>query len=149
MSAIALPRPDNLRTRFGDMVEADVFHICERIRELDPNLYVYVIEGPNDSIIYTIAEMCVDGVERLVFRTKSLDARVIERLQFLLHVPFEQRFAEAERIESEREAKRKEDEHAKLYEQVGRPMWTDLERCGFMQRSVSYPKRGVTSPGRR
>jgi hypothetical protein len=41
------------------------------------------------------------------------------------------------------EAESREREFEDLYESMGRPMWTDLERCGFIQRGSSYAKRGV------
>jgi hypothetical protein len=76
-------------------------------------------------------------------RVEALDGRLIEHLQFLLHVPFEQRFAEAERRADKIEADAKEKNLDELYERMGRPMWTELERCGFIDRNRSYAKRGV------
>jgi hypothetical protein len=32
-----------------------------------------------------------------------------------------------------------------FYERMGGPMWTELERDGFIQRPVSYPKRNATA----
>jgi hypothetical protein len=143
VSSLALPRPSNLRGPWGELVTADQYHISERVQELDPNLYIYKF-GTNGNITYAICEMCSDRVERLVYRTTALDGRVIERLQFLLHVPFAERLAEAEKIEKKAEEERKEAEHAELYERIGGPMLPDLERCGFIQRPKSYAKRGVT-----
>lgn len=147
MTSLALPRPDNLRGRYGALVESDVYDICSRIKEVDPNLYIQLLDPPvqfaGKVYHYAIVEVCRDGVERLVCRVEELDARVIEHMQYLLHVPFEKRFAEAERLEAKAEAERREKEHAELYERIGRPMWTDLERCGFIQRPASYAKRGI------
>lgn len=149
-SSLLLPTgevPSNLhldpsvRRRF---VDNDVFHICDRIAEVSRRLFIEeFVDGDKRS--YAIMEMCDDGVARLVFKTKVLDARVVSKVQYLLNVPFEKRFAEAERTEQEAEAARKDAELDALYERVGRPMLTELERCGFVDRPVSYPKRGVTA----
>lgn len=148
MSSLALSiRPDNFRAPPGVMIESDVFGVCERMKELDKNLFLYALDPPVEfagkTYRFSVTEMCVDGVERLVQRFEELDARIDKKLAYMLHVPFEKRLAEAEQQEAKAEQQRKDDELTKLYEGVGRPMLTDLEKCGFIQRSVSYPKRGV------
>lgn len=152
MSSLTLPIvPANLRTaRPGiKLVESDMFDICERLYELDRNLYVYELDPPvplgSKLYRYAICEMCADRVERLVMRVEALDARVITELERMLRVPFEHRFAEAERQEAADECARKESELNELADKIGLPMLPDLERTGFIQRSVSYPKRGVKS----
>lgn len=145
MSTLTLPRPDNLRGRFGQMVESDVYMIADRVREIDPSLFIYATDQPGVAKKYAICEHCVDGVERLVFATDELDARVLTHLQYLLRVPFEHRFAEAERIADQNEAERKQNETDEFYERLGRPMWTRLEHDGFIEtRGVSFPKAGAT-----
>lgn len=144
MSALALPRPDNLRgSRFGTLVEHDLYMIAERIREIDPNLYIYDTEQPGKR--YAICENCRDGKERLVFKTEAIDARILEHLRYLLHVPFEHRIDEAEKLATKREEERVAREQDELYERMGRPMWTQLDHDGFIPggRGVSFPKRGV------
>lgn len=141
--------PDNLRHQDNRVpMTSDVFNICERIKEIDPNLYIYALDPPvllGDRVLnYSICEICRDGVERLVMRVNALDARIIEHLEYLLRVPFEQRFAEAERRADKIEADAREAELDKLYEEVGAPMLPLLERTGFMTRRSSYAKRGVT-----
>jgi hypothetical protein len=64
-------------------------------------------------------------------------------MQRIMHVPFEKRLEAAERDEDEHNRKRKEDELDTLYERMGRPMWTQLEHDGFIQRGRSYAKGGV------
>jgi hypothetical protein len=147
-SGLAVPvPPDNLRGRFGSYVESDVYHICDRIKEIDSRLRICVLEPPVEfagkTYNFSVVELCPDGVERLVYRTEALDARIVEHLQYLLRVPFDKRFAEAERIEAKHEAEQKQRDFEEYYERVGRPMMTDLERCGFITRGISYPKRGV------
>lgn len=150
MSSLALPKPDNLRVPDhgrAHLVEADVYHICDRIKELDPNLYVYLLDPPvcfgERTYRYSVTEFCADRVERLVRRYEELDARVIENLEYMLRVPFEHRLQAAEATEAQNDAARKEQDFERLYEQVGAPMRRDLERCGFASRNTSYAKRGV------
>ncbi len=149
MNTLALPtRPDNLHGGYGTPIDSDVYNICERLAEIDPRLKIHLIEPPIcvGAKVYNfgITEACDDGVERLVFRTDALDARVISHVQYLLKVPFATRFAKAEAIEARREEERQEAEHAKLYETMGGPMLRQLEHDGFIEhRGVSYPKRGV------
>lgn len=149
MSSLILPTgaaPTNLRLRSSvttTFVENDVYDICKRMREVSDRLYaVQLEEGGRHA--FAIMEHCDDGVERLVFKTKELDARVIEKLQRLMSMPFDVRVRECEKAEYEADALRKENELEDLYERVGRPMWTELERCNFITRPVSYPKTGVT-----
>jgi len=149
MDTLALPtRPDNLHGSYGTLVDADVYNICERLKEIDPRLKIHFIDPPirygPKVYNFSITEACDDGVERLVFRVEELDARVIQHVQYLLKVPFETRFAKAEAIEAKREEERQEAEHEKLYETMGGPMLRQLEHDGFIEhRGVSYPKRGV------
>lgn len=145
MSSLALPKPQNMRGRYNRHVDGDVYNIAERIAEIDPSLYIDPIEPPitlgDQTWNFAITEKCADGVERLVFRTECLDARILEHVQYLLHVPFEKRFDEAERREAKLQAEAKENELNELYERIGGPMRVDLERCGFADRNSSYPKR--------
>lgn len=120
-----------------------MFDICKRIQEIDPSLYIVELtEG--DQAQWAVMENCQDGVQRLVFKADALDGRVLQKCQRLLAVPFEHRFAEAEKIEAKAKADHHEQELEKLYENVGRPMWSELERCGFIgPRRTSFAKRGV------
>ena len=92
------PRPDNLtvpRHRQYANVEADLYSICTRIKELDPNLRVVLHEQHPQP--WVVLEMGADGEERFVARYAELDARVLENLRYMLAVPFEQRLAKVER----------------------------------------------------
>lgn len=136
---------DTVRTRF---VDGDLFDIAKRLRELSDQLYI-VEMSEQDDCAYAVMEHCADGVERLVFKVRELDARVIDRVREIMHVPFEHRFAAAEAAEEAHNAARKDAELEELYDRVGRPMLTQLEHDGFIQRSTSYSKRGVVAPGLR
>lgn len=135
--------PPNFRGVWGRQVTSDMYNIGQRLYEFDKSLSVYEIELATRKV-YSVVEECGDGEQRLVFRTDHLDARVIEKCQYLLNVPFEKRFAEAEKVEARAEERRKEEEHAELYERIGAPMHRQLEHDGFItHRGKSFPKRGV------
>lgn len=123
------------------MVESDVFDICNQVKAIDPNLKVIWFDREDDP--YVVMETSADGVERMVCKADALDGRLITKLQYLLHVPFEKRFEEIEKANTAFEAAKAEEQMEELYERVGRPMWTQLEHDGFSQRSVSYAKSGV------
>lgn len=146
---ILLPRPDNVRGRFGSYVTHDVFHIAERLQELDRNLYVSALETPiqwhGRSYNFTVSEICADGVERFVLRTEALDGRVIERCERMLRIPFETRFAELEKQEATWAKEDREAALDQLYEDMGGEMLIQLDRCGFIQRPTSFPKRNPTA----
>jgi hypothetical protein len=149
MSELMLPRPDNVRGRFGTYVTSDVFHIAERLQELDRRLYVAALDEPihwhGQEYHFTVSEICGDGVERFVMRVKELDGRVIERCERMLRIPFEQRFAELEKAEAKWEAEDKQRQLDELYEQMGGDMLIQLDRCGFIDRPVSYAKTNATA----
>lgn len=152
-STLLLPggsAPSNLHLAEGvtaRFVDSDMYSICDRLAELSPRLHVEeLVDTATDSHSYSIMEECGDGVSRLVFKTKELDARVVDKARYIMNVPFEQRFAEAERIEQENTAYQHEQEMERLYEQVGRPMLTQLAKDNFIDRSVSYP---IVNPKRK
>lgn len=122
------------------LVESDLYDICERIKELSPDLkIIHLMDGENQSFV--IMETGKDGKEYYVMKASVLDARIIERLRYLLHVPFADRIKELEAANQAYEEARHEQELDSLYDRVGRPMWTELEKTGFIDRPVSYPKR--------
>lgn len=132
--------PEWMKTKY---VSGDLFNICQRVRQISPYLTVIPLEGEGP-YHFAIAEDCPDGVTRLVFRCQELDNRTIEHLQEIMFLDFTKRVAAFEKEQIEAEAKRKEEELTELYETVGAPMLPELERAGFIQRPVSYPKTGVT-----
>jgi hypothetical protein len=149
MNGLILPAgtlPSNIRLRNTirtTLVESDLYDIGRRLQELHPSLYAVQLDEGGDDHAWAIMEDCEDGVQRLVFKTKALDQRVIEKMQRIINVPFEQRFKAAEEDEAKHNAQQKENELEMLYERMGRPMWTQLEHDGFIQRNTSYAKRGM------
>lgn len=139
--------PNGVHARYCD---SDVYDICRRVREISPFLSVLVNVGQEDKFTHTIIEEGRDGVERMVFRVgpaaqiKELDGAVIHKLKELFSVDFTERVRKLEEENDKYEREYKLQQQEELYEKVGRPMWTELERCGFIQRPVSYPKSGVT-----
>lgn len=149
MSLAVAGRPTNLRLppdAAAVPVDSDMFNICERVKEISPNLYIILVTDSTDHS-FVIMEQAKDGVDYLVFRVSKLDGRVLDKLKYLMAHPLSERLMILEKEEYRLEEERKEREFEELYERVGRPMWTQLEHDGFIQRKTSYPKRGVKPSG--
>lgn len=135
MSKLILPRPENVRGRFGSYVTGDMYDIALRLQELDKRLVVQAYEPPvtqfGRTYNFAIVEVGQDGVERLVMRVQELDARVIERCERMLRIPFAQRFEAAEKENEKWEEEQKQKQLDELYEKMGGNMRIQLERCGF------------------
>jgi hypothetical protein len=129
-------------------VEADLYNICERVKEISDRLHIILLTH-DDKHSFAIMEHCDDGVERLVFKVADLDARVLKRLRELMAQPLAERVAAIERDQRRFVEQEQEREFEELYERLGGPMWSELERCGFIQRPVSYPKAGVATRGKK
>lgn len=148
--------PRNLRTHGAYRVEgitSDLYHVAERLRELNERLLIHlVVDKATGDHFYTIVEV-VDGVEQTVFKCRDLDARVVEHVRYLLNVPMNKRFAEAERLTEKYEADQREADSDDLAERIGLPMARELAACGFLDefggRSTSYPSKSVATSGRR
>ena len=152
MTQLILPTgsvPTNLRllpSAKVKYVDNDLYDIAMRLKEVHPSIYVLEVDD-EQSVKWVIMEDCADGVQRLIFKVDTLDARVLRKLAEIMAMPLAERLAKLEKDEYKIEADRKEAQLDDLYERVGRPMWTQLEHDGFIQRGVSYPKVGVSKPG--
>ena len=141
--------PDNLKldgSIKSAMITSDVFNICERLKELNPRLEVHAIwdDRPGGDRGYAIMERTGPHETKLVFKCRELDARVIHEVQYLIGVPFEERMKRVEKLLADEDRRQKEEELDKLYEDMGRAMWFQLEHDGFIEtRGVSHPKRGI------
>lgn len=139
MSGFVIPgsaAPNNLH--FGPnvkatLVEQDVYNICERLQEVDPALFIIAVEDDKDCA-FVIMEHCADGTDRLVWKAKELDPRVVEKAERLRSIPFEHRFKAIEEQIDKDEAEQRELEHEELYEKLGAPMLRELERTNFIDR---------------
>lgn len=142
-----MARPSNLHLpedASAIPVSSDLYDICNRIKAISPRLYVILIDfGTHKGYNYAVMEHCEDNVDRLVFRCEELDDRVLKRLRHLMALPLDVRLVELEKEETRKNEELEENAFEELYERFGRPMWTELERCGFIQRRTSYAKRGV------
>jgi hypothetical protein len=132
------------------MVDSDVFNICERVKEISPNLHIVVADPPRpDGKNFIIMEETAPGDWMSVARYEALDNRVITHLEKMKRIPLHDRLAKLEKEEEDWEKKSAEDSLDELYERMGGPMWTQLEHDGFVDsRGVSYPKKGVTHSGK-
>lgn len=155
-SALALPEgyaPSNLhlapsvQTRF---VDGDMFDICKRIAHVSRALFiVQLTDRKGKDCTYVIMEKGLDGGAYMVLKTKELDARVIERVEYLLRVPFDQRFEEAERLERQAEERIRQEAIDETYEAVGHAFQRQLWHDGFIEhRKTSYPTKGVAQPSK-
>lgn len=147
-------RPSNLILPEGarvELVEADLYNICNRIREeLEHGERLFVILQEDHPKPWVVMEHADDGTDMMVLRAEELDGRIIADLRYMLSVPLSKRLDAIEAMEARHEEQRKSDELDELYENLGRPMWSQLEHDGFIEtRPRSYPKRGVATPGRR
>ena len=96
MSDLMLPVPSNVRTRHQmASVDADLYNIAERVKQLDPNLVLLLHEGQAKP--WVVMERCEDGVERMVKRYEELDSRIIEDLRYMLAVPLDERMKRLDR----------------------------------------------------
>lgn len=143
MTLLAAGLPENLRApgRFGVLVEDDVFDICKRLKEEIPDHEILVYLMPDEAYKkWSIVEVLPGHREELIYRVDELDARVIRDCQRFIKIPLRDRLAEAEKEEDKFREEQTQQMRDALYEKVGGPMWIDLERCGFIQRPVSFPK---------
>ena len=131
-------------------VEGDVFNICERIRtEVPDGDRLFVVMHEEHPKPYVVMEKCDDGTERFVYRTDSLDARLLEKLRYFVNVPFEKRFEQAEKEEAKARAEFHEQELDDLWNGMGERMHHQLERDDFIDgRGKSLPL-SLTDTGRR
>jgi len=134
--------PNNLRLPDGTkavMVESDMYDICNRVKDISPNLFIVFLQN-GDDYQYAIMEDCKDGMERLVYKVRELDGRVIEKLQYLMKVPLNDRLEQLEKEEHKLKHDAKEDELNELYERMGAPMQHQLIKDGFADRRSFYRK---------
>lgn len=135
LDSLLLPNiPANVHTgRFKTShVDSDVYHVAEQLKELNESLAIEVTEDTaTGNKAFTITEHTPRGIE-VVFRCTVLDARVVEHVRYLLHVPFQKRFAEAEKRSDQIERENEELSMNKLIEELGLPMMRELRDLGFL-----------------
>ena len=126
--SVLVPRPESLRVRgkaVPKLVESDVYNICNRIKQIDPSLFVVWQEGQAKPWI--VVEQCADGEQRMVERYEELDARILEDLQRMLRIPYGERF---KKITAEIDA-----HNERLRSETNR----DMERIAWTMRRALRP----------
>jgi hypothetical protein len=145
-SPLLMPPPTNLRLTREDaanMVEGDVYNICERVAEISDRLFIAPQFGQPKP--WVVMETGNDGVDYFVLSAEELDARIIDRINYIRGVPFEKRMATLEAENEAWEKQQHDEELDRLYEQIGAPMKSQFYHDGFIEhRAESYPKAGVT-----
>lgn len=132
---------DPLKVRF---VTSDMYDICNRIAGISDRLFLLELEKGSaeaQRFGYAVVERCTDGVDRVVFRVgkDGLDARVLERLRYLMSVPLAERMRIIEVERDSWEARHAEEAAEELYETLGGPMYRQLHHDGFAHgRRESY-----------
>lgn len=154
--------PSNLLLPEGSRathVENDLHEICARLRELDPNLRLALIEHVNGNAIWAVMEIGRDGQEHLVVRVgpgcalDALDARVITHIEWIRRIPAAERLATIERELARERESAAADRSEKLYEDMGSEFLSNLYKCGFVHgpnpRSMVPSNKTARRAGRR
>lgn len=133
-------------------VEADVFNICERLREHDPNLRVNVVQDGGEHA-FIITELGPDGVERLVTRVPELTPELIVDCQKMLAIPLKDRLRAIDKENARRKAEFEAAKLEELWEGAGQQTYDAMFRGGFVHtpKSESYRplSKAATRAGRK
>lgn len=161
MSNLLLPEgavPTNLHlnpnTDKARLVTSDMYHICERIREIDPNLYILELERESregSKFGFAIMEKCSDGVHRLIMRAsqRGLDERILGKLRYIMAKDLHHRIALLDTEREKWEKEQHENELESLYERIGGPMHRQLVNDGFTQAPFPTSYRPMNRAARR
>lgn len=132
----------------GAQVDSDLYGICERLREYDPNVRVTLLT--QDALFaWSVGEVGPDGVLREILRTKELDGRIIDRLNYIRSVPVEERVKAIEADYDRERAAREEHESEDLYDKIGGGIYDNLFRCGFSHQPKPMSVRPLNRAARR
>jgi len=146
MTLLVAGTPTNLKFADGvkaEVVESDVYQICERLKKEHPRVFVIRIARDGEQR-YIVNERDLEGTDWTLFSVDELDQRVIDKLDRIVKIPFEVRLKMAEKDELESKIAMEEEASDKFYENFGDPMRRQLLKDGFGSGTVttSYPKRG-------
>lgn len=151
MSDLTYPRPENVRGKFGRWVTADMFHISQRLQEIEQGhrLFIQHLDPPVELEPgkvwnFVIVEVDDNGTEWWVTPVRELDARVIEHVQYLLKVPYSKRFEEAEKLIAKREQDEMDRQLDEALENWGWDFRKQLAHDGFITHTGrSHPTRAI------
>lgn len=139
--------PNNLRLpRNGRnyVVDADMYGICDRIKEIDDRLVIVASEH-KDGIHFTVIEEEPNGNASMVCTVTELDERLLTRLRRMVAIPVAKRLEMIEE-ESQREREQQEKDHLEdTFEKFGQRAWWAMEKDGLIQRPKSYAKKSIKS----
>ena len=130
---LELPRPSNLRLAPGvqaELVDSDMYSICDRVREIDPRLYIVALSD-EDKHSYVVMEQTPHG-DMLVTKVRELDQRIVDKLGYILSKPMSQRVRELELEEERWAAQEQKREMDEMIENVALPMQRQLWQDGFI-----------------
>lgn len=100
------------------LVTAEAGSIARQLQEIDPRVYVEFHEPPpgyKGDGFYSICLRVDDERSDLIFRTSSLDGRVVERMR-MLNFNLRHGVTEADRMDAEDAARTKANEYARSQE---------------------------------
>jgi hypothetical protein len=100
------------------LVTAEAGSIARQLQEIDPRVYVEFHEPPAGQEANPYYSVCLrvdDDQSDLIFRTSSLDGRVVERMR-MLNFNMRHGITEADRMDAEDEARRAKAEYQRSQE---------------------------------
>lgn len=121
--------PSNFEARGYVRMTSDVFNICERIAEKFPSLRVLYNESDPEKP-WVVTEMCLDGVERFVAKYVGLDARIIESLERMLRIPYQDRLDAQDKLDAAEKAK-PDEAYEEALEDIATLTYRALQRQGL------------------
>jgi hypothetical protein len=111
-------------------VEGDLYDVCKRIKQIDPNLHVVLHEGHPQP--WVVMENCIDGECRMVKRYAELDQRILGDLRRMLAIPFDERIKILDREVDEANTRNAHFLPDEAKEQFVWQMHRSLVDCNFM-----------------
>lgn len=151
--------PSNIRLPPGSRathVDSDMHSISSRLREIDPNLFVALIEhADGEQAVWAVCETDRTGVESLVFRVgpgcqiDALDQRVITHIEWIRRIPADQRAREIQKQLDIEEVARADTERDTMYEKMGGSLYDNLFKCGFVMTPKPESYRPLNRTARR
>lgn len=131
MPSTIVPTPMGLQLngQYCRFVESDVYNVVNRMKEIDPNLYVILHEGHD--MPWVVMEKCADGEVRMVKRYEELTPTILDDLRRMLAVPFQKRIDEMQREADAMNDAAKRHRESDDYQEFLWDFKKTLYECGF------------------